>query len=172
LLIGAIGGNPADRLAGGCAAVPLHEIRRLWKTRLAVLYLIGDRKEPGGTVWAWPRVKAFILASKSGEFGGADGVQDKGRYDTIWGRAGNSEIVIWRIIWQCRFMSDRSAGFQALGPRSILAVKHKCIGRKCLALGLYQHRGALGASGSRNTGAISACCLRNAYQGCPDSKDF
>src|SRR5271166_151569 len=30
-----------------------------------------------GTVWAWRRVNAFILASKSPEFRGADGVQER-----------------------------------------------------------------------------------------------
>jgi hypothetical protein len=43
-----------------------------------------------------------------------------------------------------------------------------CIGRKCLALGAYQHRGATG-KGSRNTGAISHCCMTRAYHGCPNS---
>jgi len=42
-----------------------------------------------------------------------------------------------------------------------------CIGCKCLALGMYQHRGAT-MSGSRNTGSPdSPTCLNNAYGGCP-----
>lgn len=42
----------------------------------------------------------------------------------------------------------------------------QCIGCECLALGQYQHRGAT-LSGSRNTGAYSACCMTRAYHGCP-----
>ena len=41
-----------------------------------------------------------------------------------------------------------------------------CIGRPCFSPGEYQHRGAT-MSGSRNTGAYSACCMRRAYHGCP-----
>jgi hypothetical protein len=46
---------------------------------------------------------------------------------------------------------------------------YECRYRECLALGPYQHRGACGASGSRNTGAITKCCLTNAYRGCPSN---
>lgn len=42
-----------------------------------------------------------------------------------------------------------------------------CLGRDCFQPGHYQHRGGT-LSGSRNTGASSPCCLRNAYHGCPD----
>jgi hypothetical protein len=42
-----------------------------------------------------------------------------------------------------------------------------CIGAECLVLGLVRHRGATGRGGSRNTGAITACCLTNASHGCP-----
>ena len=52
-------------------------------------------------------------------------------------------------------------------PRTYWVRDAKCIGAECLALGLYQHRGAAGASGTRNTGQLSACCLTNAYHGCP-----
>lgn len=41
-----------------------------------------------------------------------------------------------------------------------------CIGRPCWSPGIYQHRGAT-MSGSRNTGAYSACCMHRAYDGCP-----
>ena len=41
-----------------------------------------------------------------------------------------------------------------------------CLGRDCLALGRYQHRGAT-SSGSRSTGASSPMCMTNAYRGCP-----
>lgn len=41
-----------------------------------------------------------------------------------------------------------------------------CLGRQCLAPGLYQHRGAT-CGGSRATGSETACCLERAYRGCP-----
>jgi len=44
-----------------------------------------------------------------------------------------------------------------------------CIGRTCLALGNYQHRGAIGAAGSKSSG-YSLRCLTNAYRGCPDTE--
>ena len=47
----------------------------------------------------------------------------------------------------------------------------QCIGAGCLALGLFQHRGAT-MSGSRNTGAVSACCMTNAYRGCPSCPTY
>lgn len=47
----------------------------------------------------------------------------------------------------------------------------ECIGCQCLALGLFQHRGAT-MSGSRNTGDYSACCMTRAYHGCPDDKGY
>jgi hypothetical protein len=49
-------------------------------------------------------------------------------------------------------------------------VDRQCIGRSCFSPGQYQHRGAT-LSGSRNTGATSLCCMRNAYHGCPNDKD-
>ena len=42
----------------------------------------------------------------------------------------------------------------------------RCIEAACWAPGRYQHRGAT-MSGSRNTGAVSACCMSRAYRGCP-----
>jgi len=42
-----------------------------------------------------------------------------------------------------------------------------CIGAECLALGLFQHRRAVGASGRRKTGSTTPCCMTNAYRGCP-----
>ena len=53
-----------------------------------------------------------------------------------------------------------------------LVLDRDCIGRKCLALGAYQHRGAIGAAGSRNTGAFTLCCLNNANHGCPTERPF
>lgn len=51
-------------------------------------------------------------------------------------------------------------------------VSTTCMGRGCLELGKYQHRGAT-SSGSRNTGgADSPMCLRNAYRGCPANPVF
>ena len=44
-----------------------------------------------------------------------------------------------------------------------------CIGRACLALGNYQHRGAIGAAGSKSSG-YSLMCMTNAYHGCPREK--
>jgi hypothetical protein len=52
-------------------------------------------------------------------------------------------------------------------PRRYWVRDAKCLGAECLALGLYQHRAAAGAAGSRNTGQLSACCMTNAYHGCP-----
>jgi hypothetical protein len=43
-----------------------------------------------------------------------------------------------------------------------------CLGRTCLALGTYQHRGAT-LAGSKNSGE-SLRCLTNAYRGCPDTE--
>jgi hypothetical protein len=43
-----------------------------------------------------------------------------------------------------------------------------CLGCKCFAPGHYQHRGASGGgNGTHATGAVSPCCLTNAYHGCP-----
>ena len=47
-----------------------------------------------------------------------------------------------------------------------------CIGRKCFQPGPYEHRGAIGIAGSRNTGDISLMCMRNAHHGCPDEEDM
>lgn len=53
--------------------------------------------------------------------------------------------------------------FRFVGPR--------CIEAKCWAPGMYQHRGAT-PSGSRNSGSPdTACCLNNAYHGCPQPED-
>lgn len=43
----------------------------------------------------------------------------------------------------------------------------KCIGRKCLVLGMYQHRSMLAGGGSRNTGGVTACCMTRMFSGCP-----
>ena len=45
----------------------------------------------------------------------------------------------------------------------------QCIGRECLALGVYQHRGAT-MGGSRNTGGTTPCCMTRAYRGCPPTE--
>lgn len=43
-----------------------------------------------------------------------------------------------------------------------------CLGRRCFAPGMYQHRSPLSCGGSRNTGSPdSPCCLNRAYRGCP-----
>jgi hypothetical protein len=55
--------------------------------------------------------------------------------------------------------------------RSYWVKDAQCLGAECLALGLFQHRGAIGAAGSRNTGAISATCMTNAY-GCPSCPKY
>ncbi len=48
----------------------------------------------------------------------------------------------------------------------------KCIGRKCWAPGMYQHRSPLSCGGSRNTGSPdSPCCLNRAYHGCPQGPE-
>jgi hypothetical protein len=41
-----------------------------------------------------------------------------------------------------------------------------CPKRRCWAPGQFQHRGA-SMSGSRNTGALTKCCLNRANHGCP-----
>ena len=46
------------------------------------------------------------------------------------------------------------------------ALDAQCPKRWCWQPGDYQHRGA-SVSGSRNTGAVTRCCLRRAYHGCP-----
>lgn len=43
-----------------------------------------------------------------------------------------------------------------------------CPARWCWNPGTYQHRGACGSNGSRNTGATTKMCMTNAYRGCPD----
>ena len=57
-------------------------------------------------------------------------------------------------------------------PRRYWVKDAQCIGAECLALGLYQHRGAIGAAGSRSTGAVSPMCMRNAYHGCPRQVNY
>jgi hypothetical protein len=66
-------------------------------------------------------------------------------------------------------MMSRGASFTRKGDKHKYAFADaKCIGRKCWAPGLYQHRGAT-LSGSRNTGSPdSPCCMSRAYHGCPD----
>ena len=44
----------------------------------------------------------------------------------------------------------------------------QCPKRWCWSPGSYQHRGATGSGGSRNTGSVSRQCLERAYRGCPD----
>ena len=49
---------------------------------------------------------------------------------------------------------------------------NECIGRKCWAPGLYQHRGAT-LSGSRNSGSSDTpCCMNREYHGCPRTTVF
>lgn len=43
-----------------------------------------------------------------------------------------------------------------------------CIGLRCWAAGMYQHRAPMACGGSRNTGSPDTpCCLNRAYHGCP-----
>ena len=53
--------------------------------------------------------------------------------------------------------------------RRFQVVDRDCIGRVCLALGTYHHRGAT-MSGSRNTGDTTDGCLTNMNHGCPSPK--
>ena len=48
------------------------------------------------------------------------------------------------------------------------ALDSACKKRWCWSPGNYQHRGACGSGGSRNTGMTTRCCLERAYRGCPD----
>ena len=48
------------------------------------------------------------------------------------------------------------------------ALDSACKKRWCWSPGNYQHRGACGSGGSRNTGTTTRCCLERAYRGCPD----
>jgi hypothetical protein len=51
-------------------------------------------------------------------------------------------------------------------------VDSRCIGRTCWAPGYFQHRSPLSCGGSRNTGSPdTACCMTNAYRGCPEGPD-
>lgn len=51
-------------------------------------------------------------------------------------------------------------------------VNDRCIGRKCFAPGMFQHRSPLSGGGSRNTGSPDTpCCMNNAYRGCPEGPD-
>ena len=51
-------------------------------------------------------------------------------------------------------------------------VDARCLGRKCFAPGMYQHRSPMSCGGSRNTGSPdSPCCLNRAYRGCPDGPE-
>lgn len=44
----------------------------------------------------------------------------------------------------------------------------ECIGLKCWAPGMFQHRSPMSCGGSRNTGSPdTACCMNRAYRGCP-----
>ncbi len=44
----------------------------------------------------------------------------------------------------------------------------ECIGLKCWAPGLYQHRSPLAGGGSMNTSSPDTpCCMNRAYHGCP-----
>lgn len=47
-----------------------------------------------------------------------------------------------------------------------------CIGYLCFAPGMYQHRGATGSSGSRNTGQETGMCMTQAYHGCPGGHKY
>jgi hypothetical protein len=55
--------------------------------------------------------------------------------------------------------------------KGVWVVNKDCRHLYCFRPGVYHHRGALGAAGSRNTGDKTACCLTNAYHGCPQRKD-
>ena len=46
-----------------------------------------------------------------------------------------------------------------------------CIGCRCFTPSVYQHRGAIGLSGSKNSGT-SLRCMTNAYHGCPENVQF
>jgi hypothetical protein len=56
-------------------------------------------------------------------------------------------------------------------PRRYWVKDAQCLGAECLALGLFQHRGAT-MSGSRNTGDVSPTCMTNAYRGCPSCPKY
>ncbi len=43
---------------------------------------------------------------------------------------------------------------------------NNCISCDCFVPGEYQHRGAIGAAGTKSSGR-SFRCMTNAYQGCP-----
>jgi hypothetical protein len=48
-------------------------------------------------------------------------------------------------------------------------VDELCIGRRCWAAGMYQHRSPMAGGGSMNTSSPDTpCCLNRAYRGCPD----
>ena len=61
------------------------------------------------------------------------------------------------------------ATFKRKGEKVIFSFSDTdCIGRKCWAPGMFQHRSPLSCGGSRNTGSPdSPCCLNRAYRGCP-----
>jgi len=64
---------------------------------------------------------------------------------------------------------DNTAIAQAFAtPSGIDALDSACKKRWCWSPGNYQHRGACGSGGSRNTGMTTRCCLERAYRGCPD----
>jgi len=46
----------------------------------------------------------------------------------------------------------------------------KCIGYKCFAPGMYQHRGA--SSGGSKSSGQSAMCLTSAHRGCPAGREY
>lgn len=48
----------------------------------------------------------------------------------------------------------------------------KCLGRKCWAPGMFQHRSPLAGGGSMNTSSPdSPCCMNRAYRGCPEGPE-
>jgi len=55
-----------------------------------------------------------------------------------------------------------------VGEKGRYSVRDReCIGRKCLALGRFETRGAVGGGVTRNTGGFTFCCMNRAYHGCP-----
>jgi hypothetical protein len=47
----------------------------------------------------------------------------------------------------------------------------ECIGYRCFSPGTYQHRGAIGAAGSKSSGT-SLMCVRNGHHGCPSNPPY
>lgn len=53
-------------------------------------------------------------------------------------------------------------------PHKYGFIDARCIGRRCWAPGLFQHRAPLAGGGSMNTSSPSTpTCMNRAYRGCP-----